>query len=141
MNGREREVSQIVQYDRAVEIANLMLGKLDGPPKPIFPESYRNLPRWQLKSGALDVKRRGHEVEKFCRENFEGSSARELSALYEPIYNHNGTYRIPLFEFITKVGKPRDGVLKDAPLHATVCISPWGLQTEFPEMHLSVVWP
>jgi hypothetical protein len=41
-----------------------------------------------------------------------------------------------LVEFATLIGRPRDGVLRGAPAHTTVVISPWGLQTEYPEMHL-----
>ena len=44
---------------------------------------------------------------------------------------------LPLKEFVSRVGQPRPGVLKGAPAHATIHLSLWGLQTEYPEMHLS----
>jgi hypothetical protein len=45
--GRDREVSAIVTHDRAVEVANMLLGKLNRPLRYIFPEDYRSLPRFR----------------------------------------------------------------------------------------------
>jgi hypothetical protein len=44
--------------------------------------------------------------------------------------------RLPLKEFAALIGQPHEDVLRGGPRHATVMISPWGLQTEYPEMHL-----
>lgn len=53
-------------------------------------------------------------------------------------------WRLPLTELEKIVGPLRQGVLRGAPLHATVVLSQWGLQTEYPEMHimkdLAVAW-
>jgi len=136
VHARDKEVAEIVFYERAVEIANLMLGKLDRNIKRIFPEDYQDLPRKNLRAGKADIKGKWREVENFCRDNFEGASPKNIAALYEPLYSHRGKYRLPLIEFIRIVGKPLEGRLKGAPLHSTVCLSPWGLQTEFPEAHL-----
>lgn len=38
--GRQTEVNRIVKHDRAVEVANLLLGKLNGPMRRIFPDDY-----------------------------------------------------------------------------------------------------
>lgn len=135
--GRTRESEEIVQYERAVEVAKLMLGRLNGPMKRIFLDAYITLPRRNLKHGKADVKTKRTEVEKFCRENFRGASIKKLAAFYEDVFKHGSQYRLPLTEFIKRVGEPLDGRLRGAPLHSTVCISPWGLQTEYPEMHLS----
>ena len=43
--GRDREVDAIVAHDRAVEVANLLMGKLNRPMRRIFPEDYRRLRR------------------------------------------------------------------------------------------------
>jgi hypothetical protein len=43
---------------------------------------------------------------------------------------------LPLKEFAALIGQPQEGVLRGAPRHSTIDISPWGLQTEFPESHL-----
>jgi hypothetical protein len=43
---------------------------------------------------------------------------------------------MPLKEFASLIGQPQEGVLRGAPRHSTIMISPWGLQTEYPEMHL-----
>lgn len=134
--GRDSEVEAIVAHDRAVEVANLMLGKLNGPMKSVFPNDYRNIPRRNLQAGNMDVKKKRKEIEKFCRENFVDVTVQKMSAFYEVLFEHGSQLRLPFLEFVEKVGEPRDGRLKGAPMHSTICISPWGLQTEFPEMHL-----
>jgi len=133
---RDKEAEDIVRYERAVEVANLMSGRINRPLKRFFADDYRRFPRRNLKSGSEDVKRKWREVEGFCRENFEKTPPERLATLYEKLYQHGGTYRLPLVEFIETVGHPRKGVLKGAPLHSTVSLSQWGLQFEFPEMHM-----
>ncbi len=134
--GRAREAKAIVAYERAVEVANLILGKLNRPMRRIVVDDYSELPRRNLKAGQRDVKTRRKEVDDFCRQNFVGASLKKLAAFYQVVYDHGSPFRLPLTDFVSRVGEPRDGRLKGAPLHSTVCISPWGLQTEFPEMHL-----
>ncbi len=134
--GRYLEVEAIVTYERAVEVANLMMGRLDRPLKTVYPDDYKDIPRRNLRAGKSDVTKKRKDIEKFCRENFEDSTVQKMADFYEILFEHNSQFRLPLLEFQEKVGKPRDGRLKDAPLHSTICISPWGLQTEFPEMHL-----
>lgn len=136
-SGREREVARIVEYDRAVEVARLLLGKLDGPMKPIFHQQYSELPRRQLKSGAHSIRdERARELQGFCTKNFEGAKPRDLANLYEELFSNGSQWRLPLTRLIELVGQPRENVLKGAPFHATVSLSPWGLQSEYPEMHL-----
>jgi hypothetical protein len=134
--GRDSEVETIIAYNRAVEVANLMLGKLNGPMKSIFSKDYKNIPRRNLKAGKTDVTKKRKEIERFCRENFRNSTVQKMAAFYEILFEHGSEFRLSLLEFQEKVGEPRTGILKGAPLHSTICISSWGLQTEFPEMHL-----
>ncbi len=136
--GRDREVAEIIRHDRAVEVGRLLLGELDGPMRPIFPEDYREIPRRQLKSGMHSLRDgRRDEVTRFCKRNFKNVGLNKLAHLYEPLYSHGGVWRLPLTEFIQQLGEPREDVLRDAPLHSTVVLSGlWGLQFEFPEAHL-----
>jgi hypothetical protein len=135
--GREKEVSAIVAHDRGVEVANLLMGKLNGPMRPIFPDKYLSLPRRQLRSGKASTQDgRAEELEDFCQRNFGTRESERLARLYEPLYASGSTLRLPLKEFATLIGQPQEGVLRGAPRHSTICISLWGLQTEYPEMHL-----
>src|SRR5437867_458094 len=59
-----------------------------------------------------------------------------LAGLYEQLYEHGSQVRLTLREFAALIGQPKEEVLCGAPRHATVAISPWGLHTEYPEMHL-----
>ena len=113
------------------------MGKLNGPMHPIFPEDYRSLPRRNLQSGKASLRDgRAEEVEEFCKRNFGTTNVRRLAGLYERLYENASQLRLPLKEFADLIGQPQEGVLRGAPRHATIAISPWGLQTEFPEMHL-----
>ena len=134
--GRNREVDTIVAHDRAVEVANLMLGKLDGPMKCISADDYIKKPRRELKAGNADVRRQQAKIETFCRENFRCATVGKLADFYERVHRQGSQYSLPMQEFVKAVGEPCDGRLKGAPLHSTIRISPWGLQTEYPEMHL-----
>jgi hypothetical protein len=135
--GRDREVSVIVTHDRATEVANLLMGKLDRPMRRIFQEDYRSLPRRNLRSGKASLRDgRAGELERFCERNFGTTEVHRLAGLYERLYEHNSQLRLPLKELAVLIGQPQDGVLRGAPRHSTVVISPWGLQTEYPEMHL-----
>jgi hypothetical protein len=136
--GRTREASEIVRLRRAAAVGRLMLGELHAPLEKIEQEHYVTKPRRELKAevAALRSSLRG-ELRRFCQQNFVNASPEKLGDLYEDILAHNSQYRLPLHEFVNRVGQPRSNVLKGAPAHATVCLSPWGLQTEFPEMHLA----
>jgi hypothetical protein len=115
-----------------------MLGELHTPLEEIDPEYYVTKPRRELKEEltALRSSLRG-ELRKFCQQNFVNADPEKLGDLYDDILSHNSQYRLSLREFVKRIGEPRSNVLKGAPAHATVCISPWGLQTEYPEMHLA----
>ncbi|HPA47687.1 MAG TPA: hypothetical protein PK395_18135 [bacterium] len=90
----------------------------------------------EIRAGKMDVKKKRTEIEKFCRDNFKKDSVKKMAEFYEILFEHDSQFRLPLLEFMDKIGEPLDGRLKGVPLHSTICISPWGLQTEFPEMHL-----
>lgn len=135
--GRDREVNAIVSHERAVEVANLLMGKLDRPMRRIFAEDYRSLPRRNLRSGKASLRDgRAEELEGFCERNFGTTNVRRLAGLYERLYERASQLRLPLREFAALIGQPQEGVLRGSPRHSTIAISPWGLQTEFPEMHL-----
>ena len=136
--GRDKEILEIVEFDRSVEIGRLFLGQLNSPIRPIFSENYEFLPRKALKSGKYSI--RGperKEMEQFYRSNFSGKSFKEFANIYEELYRNDSQLRIPLTKFIKLIGRPISGALKEAPLHSTVDISVWGLQFENPELHLS----
>lgn len=133
-SGREREAAEIVRYKRAAAVGRLLLGELDGPMEPIFIEQYLDRPRKELKAEreAIRDRLRG-EIAKFCRNNFEGIESEDLAKLYEPLFERRSVWYLPLIDFLRDFGRFKAGVLKGAPLHATIHISPWGLQTGFPE--------
>jgi len=137
-SGREREAREITRYQRAAVVGRLMLGELRGPMEWISYDQYLDKPRRELRERREVIRTylRG-EVERFCKANFEKVKPGDLAGLYEPLYARGSSWRLPLTEFVQLLGHPREGVLKGAPLHSTVCLSYlWGLQTEYPEMHL-----
>jgi len=135
--GRDREIEEIVRLRRAAAVGRLMLGELDGPLMAICRTEYRAKPRKDLKR-KLNLVRTSlkGELKKFCDQNFIDVTPEDFEELYDDIFAHNSNFRLPLLEFVNRVGQPRSVVLNGAPAHATVCLSPWGLQTEYPEMHL-----
>jgi hypothetical protein len=134
---RDLEVNAILSHDRAVEVANLLLGKLNGPLRSIFPAEYYSMPRRNLRSGKASLRDgRADEIEQFCETNVGTRDVGKLARLYEPLFQHDSRLRLPLKEFAALIGQPQDGVLRGAPRHSTIAISSWGLQTEYPEMHL-----
>jgi len=136
--GRKREVDAIVAHDRAVEVAKLLMGRLNGPMRRIFHDDYLSLPRRNLRSGKQSLRDgRQDELKEFCRHNFGTADFKRLAALYERLYANRCQLRLPLKEFVEIVGQPPRDILRGAPRHSTVALSPWGLQTEFPEMHLA----
>jgi putative transposase len=137
--GRDREIAEIVRAKRAALVGRLLLGELNRPLERIFPDSFANWPRLKLRRqrDVIRAELRG-EIAKFCRRNFSGLNEHKLADLYSILWERGGKWRMPLVEFQARFGAPNDGVLRGAPLHATVCISHWGLQTEYPEHHLSM---
>ena len=137
LTGREREVDEIVKFLRAAEVGRLMLGELNGPMQTISKSEYLSMTRAEIRQKRSSVRAflRG-EILKFCRNNFEHVSPEDLGSLYDLLFEHESSIRIPLKEFTRMVGSFRSGRL-DAPAHATVSLSPWGLKTDYPEMHLA----
>lgn len=137
--GRQREVAKIRRADRASAVGRLMLGKTRSWQEFLEADSIdlEKLPRRKLKGGYADIKARvSKEIEKFCRENFQGMTERTLSDLYEEIKAHRGL-EIPLQEFENRYARIRPKALRDAPRHSTIALSLWGLQFRFPEYDLS----
>jgi hypothetical protein len=136
-SGRDREAAEIIRYKRAAVVGRLLLGELNGPMDSIFAEQYLTKPRKELKAerDAIREYLRG-EVAKFCRKNFENVKPEDLARWYKPIFEHKSDFYLPLPDFTRDFGRFRAKVLKGAPLHSTVRISPWGLQFEYPEHHL-----
>jgi hypothetical protein len=135
--GRQREALEIVRYKKAAAVGRLLLGELTGPMEPISIDRYLTKPRKEL-TLERDVSRtslRG-EIAKFCRNNFENIEPEDLVKLYDLLFEHHSVWFLPLTEFERDFGRFKPGVLKGAPLHSTIHISPWGLQTEYPEHSL-----
>ena len=133
-SGRERDVAEIVRFKKAALVGRLLLGELDGPMQAISEEDYRSKPRKELiaEREAIRSYLRG-EVAKFCRQNFVELEPESLSELFDVVFANKSSWRVPLVDFIRQFGAFRDGKLSGAPLHCTIHISPWELQTEFPE--------
>jgi hypothetical protein len=114
--GRAREAAEIVRLRRAAEVGRLMLGELHRPLEEIRQEDYLGKPRRELKAevAELRISLRG-ELRKFCQHNFVNLEPEKLANLYEDIFSHNSDYRMPLAEFVNRVGPPRPNVLKGAP--------------------------
>ena len=139
MSGRKREVALIRSANKVAAVGRLMLGELSDWADyiSVIAEDLESLPRRQLKSGKIDVNTRMRsEIDKFCRQNFFHCDDRILERLYDEVLDTRGL-EIPLVEFQNKFAKFRPEVLRGLPLHATVCISLWGLQFKFPEDFLS----
>ncbi len=139
LSGREKEASTIRQANRAAAVCRLMLGRIKHWAE--FVEADRvdlaAVPRRQLKSGKIDIRRRlSQDLERFCEANFRGMSQQRLSEMYEDIKAFGGM-EIPLPEFEQRFALVRREVLKGNPPHLTVCISLWGLQFRIPEEELS----
>lgn len=136
--GRRREVDEIVNLRRAALVGQLLLGELNGPLPPVSPESFNALPRAEIKAQRKHLRAtlKG-QIAKFCNENFESLTPKDLVRLYLPIFEKKSSFRIPLVEFEKTFGKPTPRALRGVPRHATVQISPWGLQMEFPELHFA----
>lgn len=136
--GREREALEIVRYKKAALVGQLLLAELSGPMRPISVEEYVRKPRKELISERdnLRASLRG-EIAKFCRSNFQNVEPEDLVSLYDVLLEHDSEWFRPRAEFEKEFGRLKAHVLKGAPLHSTVRITPsWGLQVEYPEHHL-----
>lgn len=139
MSGREKEVALIRRANKVAAVGRLMLGELSdwADYVSVVAEDLDSLPRRNLKSGKRDVRTRmSSEIEKFCRQNFVRCDERVLERLYDDVLDTLGL-EMPLVEFQNNFARFRPEVLRGHPLHATVCISLWGLQFKFPEDFLS----
>lgn len=136
VSGRQREALEIVRLKKAALVGRLLLGQLDGPMELVSVEKYLSMPRKELISqrDALRNSLRG-EIAKFCRGNFENLESEDLVKLYDILLEHQSEWSLPRIQFEKEFGRFKPGVL-DCPLHATVRISPWKLQTEYPEFCL-----
>ena len=135
--GRQREAAEVVMYKKAAAVGRLLLGELDGPMDSITEEQYVEKVRKELlleRNSARDSLR--GEIAKFCKKNFENVEPEDLVKLYDVLNERHSDAFFPLTDFERDFGRFKTGVLKGAPLHSTIHISPWGLQTEFPERHL-----
>jgi len=112
-----------------------MLGELDNPMESILVQQYLDKPRKELKAELNSIRNhlRG-EIDKFCRKNFKNMKPEDLAKLYEPLFERKSVWHLPLTDFIKYYGEIKSSVLKGAPLHTTIHISPWGLQLDFPEL-------
>lgn len=136
-SGRQREASEIVRYKKAAQVGRLLLGELNGPMELISIGQYLDRPRRQLLSerNSLRASLRA-EIGRFCQTNFENVDPEDLAKLYDRLFSHGSEYFLPRAEFEREFGQFKPHVLKGAPSHSTIHISPWGLQTEFPEAEL-----
>lgn len=135
-DGRNREIDEIIKYRRTAEVGQLLLGEAPDGMKPIFRDEMRQWPRRKIRDEREIARGLRPEIRHFISENFPNMQpSHKLSELYEPLY-YNGSIRMPLRDFEKFVGGTREGLFRGAPLHSTVHISGWGLQTEFPEDHL-----
>jgi hypothetical protein len=134
--GRDREIAEIVNAKRAAFVVRMLLGDVDRFEE-ITEDEFREWPRKKLKRQRDVVRRKlAGEIKKFCQMYFRDLTEQKLSNLYTELMKPPFRLRMPLLEFRSRYGTPNGGVLRGAPLHSTVCISHWGLQTEYPEMHL-----
>jgi len=129
----------IRQANRAAAVGRLMLGETRHWVEFLGADraNLTSLPRRQLKSGTVDVKRRlSGELKKFCGKNFKGMSLQRLSEMYEDIKAFRGM-EMPLLEFERRFAPIRKEVLRGNPTHLTVSVSLWGLQFKVPEEELA----
>ncbi len=139
MRGRDRDARAIREANCAAAVGRLMLGEVTSWNEyvSVGRRELHALPRKRLKAGSVDVKLRlNSEIDDFCRKNFRGMTIKKLAGLYDQVQPPYGL-KAPLVEFEERVAKLNDVVTKHCPKHATVSISLWGLQFEFPEDHLS----
>ncbi|MCI5160166.1 MAG: hypothetical protein D3906_17440, partial [Candidatus Electrothrix sp. AUS1_2] len=135
-SGRQREVDEIVKLHRAIQVAFLMMGKLEDKMDYIYPDEYIDKPRKDIKEYRKYLKSRyKQDINAFCAQNFINVKWTDLSRIYEPLYERGCLWRVPLIDFNRFFGEARNNVIKDVPLHATLVLSPLGLQVQYPEMH------
>jgi hypothetical protein len=142
MKARDREALKIARVNRAAAVGRLMAGQLKSIGWQDFltdtePEALSILPRRNLRGGVVDVRDRLRgSIEQFCRDNFESMTLERLVDLYAMVKETiPAGLRMPLSQFEARFGRVRPKALLDAPAYATVSITLWGLQFEYPEHH------
>jgi hypothetical protein len=94
--GRDREIDEIVAHDRAVEVANLLMGKLNRPMRRIGPEAYHSKPRRQLRSGVTSLREgKTEQLSEWCEKYFGTENYHRLAGLYVNSTKANPSYGCP----------------------------------------------
>lgn len=138
LRSRDKDVELIWRANRAAAVGRLMLGKVTDWHDFLQADviDLQSLPRRNLRTARRDIRQRlSKEILTFCQRNFSGIDEAKLSSLYEEIKAFRG-FEMPLKDFQQKYGRIKPNALRGHPLHSTVKISLWGLQFEFPELHL-----
>lgn len=139
VRGRERDIVILRRTQRAAAAGRLLLGELKSWQDFIQPEmtEYSSFGRRDLKASKSRFRTGvSKEIQKFCRENFEGMTEAKLEKLYLRIKERLGL-EMPLGEFEREFSPLKEKTLAGAPRHCTVVVSLWGLQTRYPEDMLS----
>lgn len=137
--GRDREIARIKKANKACAVGRLMLGEISNWQEflKVETEDISKLPRRNLKSGYEDVRRRlKNEISQFMNRNFTSMSEEKLCKLYEMIKGFRGL-EMPMKQFTESFSALKASRIKDVPDHATIVVSLWGLQFQFPEDHLT----
>ena len=101
-----------------------MLGELNEPLRPIQQADFLARNRRELKTERDSLRASvRNELRKSCQQNFVDVEPENLEALYDDILSQRCDYRLPLQEFVWRVGQPSASVLKGGPAHATVHLS------------------
>lgn len=137
--GRDRDITSLLRTQRAATVGRLLLGEFDNWEEFLKPETtdFDHYSRRDLKANR-SIFRRGisKEVNKFCRNNFDGMTEERLERLFLKIKERRGL-ELPLGDFEDEFAALKERALSGAPRHCTVVISLWGLQTKYPEDMLS----
>lgn len=139
VSGRERDIVILRRTQRAAAAGRLLLGELKSWQDFLQPEmtEYNSFGRRDLKASKSRFRTGvSKEIQKFCRENFEGMTEAKLEKLYLRIKERLGL-EMPLGEFEREFSPLKEKTLAGAPRHCTVVVSLWGLQTRYPEDMLS----
>lgn len=137
--GRDREIQALRRTQRAASVGRLMLGELRSWGEFLEPETqdFGELTRSQLKDAKARFKSGiSKEINRFCRQNFHSMTEAKLERLYLRVKVRRGL-EMPLSQFQDEFAALNATSLSGAPIHCTVVISLWGLQTKFPEDILS----
>jgi len=134
-DGRARDAREVALHRKAQQIGLMLLAQHPSPLTPVMEAEIAELPRSELRRQRENLRRVREEVRRFCRMNFPNATVERLARLHDEVLGHGSTLRVPMSEFIRRLGPAGAKVLRGAPAHATANISPLGLQFDFPEMH------